>query len=385
MKPTAGIYVHVPFCLRKCEYCDFYSIVVSNRPQFRALVDSYLSAVRSEARHYAHWVGEYEFDTLFFGGGTPTLVPVRDLAELIAFLRETFKLPPNAEISVEANPKTISTETLRILGEAGVNRISLGAQAFQDSLLTVLGRTHTAAAISESVAALKEAGFSNFSLDLMFGLPGQTMDDWRDTLEKAVALEPTHLSCYSLILEEGTPFHALYVKGELKLPGDDVEREMLEFAVEYLTQHGYIHYEVSNFCLPGFECQHNLHYWHNNPYLGLGPAAAGRLGDVRYSNRSDLNSYISSWQRGEPDISFSETIHRDLAMDETLICGLRLLDGISDADFAARFGHALGEIYPEQIRKLEERGLVQYQAGRLMMTQAGLFLGNLVFAEFLRN
>ncbi|NLM40591.1 MAG: hypothetical protein GX205_11115 [Firmicutes bacterium] len=171
----------------------------------------------------------------------------------------------------------------------------------------------------------------------------------------------------------------------MKLPGDDVEREMLEFAVEYLTQHGYIHYEISNFCLPGYECQHNLHYWHNNPYLGLGPAAAGRLGDVRYSNRSDLNSYISSWQRGEPDISFSETIHRDLAMDETLICGLRLLDGISDADFAARFGHALGEIYPEQIRKLEERGLVQYQAGRLMMTQAGLYLGNLVFAEFLRN
>lgn len=384
MKPTAGIYAHIPFCMRKCEYCDFYSIVVNNPDQFNRVVDSYLSAIYREARYYRSWAAEYEFNSLFLGGGTPTLVPAPRLAELVTFLKREYQLPPDAEITIEANPKTVSPESLEVLRDSGVGRISLGAQAFQDSILQRLGRTHSVTDVKESVAALKEAGFTNYNLDLMFGLPGQTMAMWKESLDVAISLEPTHLSCYSLIIEENTPFHHLYTNGILDLPGEDMEREMLEYAAAFLDRQGYRHYEVSNFCLPGYESQHNLHYWKNRPYVGLGCSASGRVGNTRYTNVANINDYIATWQKDQPSLALNETIDMDLAMDETLICGLRLIEGVSDTEFSARFGHSLGDIYHEQIKGLEARGLVTYQAGQLKLTREGLFLGNLVFAEFLR-
>jgi oxygen-independent coproporphyrinogen-3 oxidase len=385
VKEPAGVYVHIPFCQRKCEYCDFHSIVVSDRQRFLAVVDSYLCAVQREARHYAHWTDEYEFTTLFLGGGTPTLVPPDRLGELVVFLRGALQLPSDAEVTCEANPKTISCSSLERLREAGVNRLSLGVQAFQDSLLHVLGRTHCAADVYASVEALHAAGFTNFSLDLMFGLPGQTLADWQETLEQAVSLRPAHLSCYSLIVEEGTPFYDSFLAGSLDLPGEDLEADMFELAQDYLTGVGYCQYEVSNFALPGCECAHNLHYWHNRPYLGLGSGASGRLGSVRYSNGADVEGYTRAWEKYEPFIAYQESIDEDLAMDETLICGLRLLDGVSDTEFFARFGCHLGDVYAEQISRLEGRGLVHYHEGRLRVTRKGLFLGNVVFSEFLRS
>ncbi|MGI6148262.1 MAG: radical SAM family heme chaperone HemW [Firmicutes bacterium] len=385
MKETAGIYVHIPFCLRKCEYCDFHSIVVNDRSEFLAVVDSYLCAVQREAQYYASWMEEYRFETLFLGGGTPTAVPAEKLAEVVVYLRELFQLPVGAEITCEANPKTITAESLNELRDVGVNRISLGAQAFQDSLLDVLGRTHSAADVSTSVQALHAAGFTDFNLDLMFGLPGQTMADWQATLERAVDLAPTHLSCYSLIVEEGTPFYDLFSRDLLDLPGEDTEADMYALARDVLQRAGYRHYEVSNFALPGNECAHNLLYWKNQPYLGLGSSASGRVGTMRYTNAADVPGYIAAWQHNQPNIAHVEALDKDKEMDETLICGLRLLDGVSEAEFRERFGCSLWEVYPDQIKNLEERGLVQYRAGRLSVTTQGLFLGNVVYREFLRS
>lgn len=385
MKEPAGIYVHIPFCQRKCEYCDFHSIVVNDHSQFLEVVDSYLCALKQEAHWYAHWTESYQFTTLYVGGGTPSLVPAEQLAELIAFLKALYQLPPEAEVTCEANPKTLSAAGLAVMREAGVNRISLGAQAFQDPLLRALGRVHCSADIYASVEALHRAGMANYNLDLMFGLPGQTLADWQETLERACRLNPPHLSCYSLIIEEDTPFYRAFHQGLLDLPGEDLEADMFQLTQDYLTGMGYHHYEVSNFAKPGFECAHNLHYWLNRPYVGLGSGASGKVGAKRYTNAADVQGYIASWSRNEPLLAHEEMMDKDLAMDETLICGLRLLDGVSEADFQTRFGRSLSDVYTEQIRRLEESGLVQYQAGRLKVTRRGLFLGNVVYREFLRS
>lgn len=385
MKEPAGIYVHIPFCHSKCEYCDFHSIVVNDRAEFSAVVGSYLCALQQEARYYLPWVERYEFTTLFLGGGTPSIVPAEQLAALVVFLKEMFGLPADAEITCEANPKTVSAASLACLKDAGVNRISLGAQAFQDNLLRALGRTHSVADIYESVEAFHAAGITNFNLDLMFGLPGQTLSDWQETLKKAVALQPSHLSCYSLLLEEGTPFYELSQRGKLALPGEDLEADMFQLTQDYLQGAGYHYYEVSNFALPGLECAHNMHYWKNRPYLGLGSGASGRLGERRYTNGADVFRYIAAWENYEPLLAETEVISESQAMDETLICGLRLIDGVHEAEFQARFGCRMRDVYSEEIKRLEERGLVEYAAGRLRVTRRGLFLGNVVYGEFLRS
>lgn len=380
-----GIYVHVPFCERKCLYCDFYSIVVSDREQFCAVVDNYLSAVQKEAQYYKEQVRDCTFETIFIGGGTPTLLPPDRLGGLIVFLRSCFSFVQEPEITVEANPNTLTHEMLTTIKEAGVNRISLGAQAFQDRLLAELGRTHGAADIAESVEMIQACGIENFNLDLIYGLPNQSPAHWEESLREAVNLQPTHLSCYSLIVEEGTPFFRLQEQGLLNAADDDLQARMYDMTRKILVESGYCHYEISNFCRPYYEARHNLLYWLNEPFLGLGSGATGYLNRVRYTNVPSIEKYIDGWSRGEPHYSSFHKASVDQEMDETMMVGMRLLAGVSDADFRNRFGSGLMEVYGPQIQELLKRGLVEFKDGVLSVTERGLYLENLVSGAFLRE
>lgn len=379
-----GIYLHIPFCLQKCYYCDFHSIVVKNRARFASVAGSYLVSLRREMLLYLEKLGEFGASSIYFGGGTPTALAPEQLAELVSFAVGQLSAHSELEITVEANPHSLSKQGAAMLSAAGVNRISLGAQAFQDPLLRRLGRLHTAAQIERVVQLLKAAGIENISLDLLFGLPGQTLEQWIETLDRAVALVPTHLSCYSLIVEEDTPFAAWRGAGILDLPHDDLQADMYAAAREHLQAQGYEQYEISNFALPGWESRHNLLYWQNKPFLGLGSGATGYLEGVRYTNVAHVPYYIESLKRGILPVEIKERMGREQEMDETMMVGLRLLQGVSEADFQKRYQVSFWDVYAREIQGLLLRGLLEYAAGYLRVTERGLFLENLVSAAFLR-
>ncbi|HHY14978.1 MAG TPA: radical SAM family heme chaperone HemW [Firmicutes bacterium] len=379
-----GVYIHIPFCEQKCHYCDFHSIAVGGRDDFLAAADSYLSLLRKEARLYKEQVADHTLSTIFIGGGTPTVLPPEKLGEFIIYIREELPVSPRAEITVEANPNSLSLLGMKTLRQAGVNRISLGAQAFQDPLLQVLGRLHTADQIGAGVGLIRQAGIDNINLDLMFGLPGQTREQWGASLEEAIALHPTHLSCYSLIVEGGTPFAAWESAGLIDLPSDDLQADMYQMAIKCLTAAGFEHYEISNFARPGCESRHNLHYWLNRPFLGLGSGATGYLGRVRYTNVADVAAYCRRLAEGELPIERQEYVSLEQEMDETMMVGMRLLAGVSESDFWQRYGMSFFDIYRLQISDLIARGLVNYANGHLHVTEQGLFLENIVSGAFLR-
>ena len=373
-----GLYVHVPFCVKKCYYCDFNSYTLD-----RAAVTRYLDALAREAELYAP--GAPTFDTLYIGGGTPTCLSGRDLRRLVALIRSHFRLATGAEITCEANPGSSNEEKFASLREAGVNRLSIGVQSFDDALLARIGRVHTAAEAEASVGAARRAGFDNVNLDLMFALPGQCPEAWEETLGRALALEPEHLSCYSLIVEEGTPFGDAYARGRLTLPGEEIELRMYERAIERLTAAGYEHYEISNFARPGRASRHNTIYWRIDPYLGLGPGAHGFVDNVRYSNVRLPEEYAALLGAGRAPVAERREISRDEAMDDTMIFGLRLLAGVSRERFRRRFGVDVDEVYPGELRRLQEEGLIEVTPAAVRLTRVGLPLGNRVFAAFLRS
>lgn len=380
-----GIYVHIPFCEQKCQYCDFYSIVVSDPIEFQTVVDNYLSAIQREVHYYKDQMGDSVFQTIFIGGGTPTLLPPNQLGDLIQFLRTSFPFAPDLEITVEANPNTLTIEMIRALYEAGVNRISLGAQVFQDRLLAKLGRTHSVEDIADSVEMVQACGIENFNLDLIYGLPGQSLTDWEETLLQAVHLQPTHLSCYSLIVEEGTPFFELQKQGLLHEADNDLQAQMYDKTRRILADSGYVHYEISNFCRPQYEAVHNLLYWRNRPFLGLGSGATGYLNRIRYTNIPNIRKYIEGWSRGRPQYLNWEKVSLDEEMDETMMVGMRLLTGVNEKGFRDRFGRGLMEVYEKEIQELLKRDLVQFKDGFLRVTEQGLYLENLVSGAFLRD
>lgn len=378
-----GIYVHVPFCVRKCYYCDFNSYSLD-----RDAVETYLEALgreidlvrdEIEAQGFSSF-----FDTLFIGGGTPTCLSGKDLSWLVHRVSDAFPLTWDAEITCEANPGSSNADKFRSLHAAGVNRLSIGAQSMDDGLLQAIGRTHSAADVVESFWEARDAGFENINLDLMFALPNQTMDQWKRTLDEILALQPDHLSCYSLIIEEGTPFGDRYALGQLPLPGEDAEADMYQYCIETLTQAGYEHYEISNFALPGKRSVHNQIYWRIGRYLGLGPGAHGYWNDVRYSNLRLPQEYADTLQQGKRPIDSETHIDRSEEMDDTMIFGLRLLDGVRLDDFERRFNTPLQDVYAPQIERLTKQGLLVMTDGYVRLTDKGLPLANRVFAEFLR-
>ncbi|MDH7568217.1 MAG: radical SAM family heme chaperone HemW [Armatimonadota bacterium] len=377
-----GLYVHVPFCARKCPYCDFYSLPLGER----RLVDAYVAAVCQEmeavAKSYT-CLGRLEAPTLYLGGGTPSLLDLEDLQRLLEGARKFFHLLPDAEVTVECNPGSVDAAKAQGLRRLGVNRVTLGVQSFDDQLLRVLERAHTAADALQAMTHLRAAGFDNIGIDVIFGIPGETLADWCNDLRRAVALRPQHLSAYGLTIEEGTPFAQWVREGRLQRVDDDLEADMFEAAMAAFTAAGYEHYEISNYALPGKRSRHNQIYWRNEPYLGFGPSAVSYIDGVRWGNIASLPRYLAAMEHGTPPIEWSERAPRPLQMGETMMAGLRLLEGVEYARFRSRFGVTPAEAYPHVLQRLAETGLLSVGPDRVALTHRGLLLANNVMAEFL--
>ncbi|MDK2822663.1 MAG: hypothetical protein PWQ67_208 [Clostridia bacterium] len=373
-----ALYVHIPFCEAKCYYCDFISF-----PQCsEELKEKYINTLKKEALNR---LGNLNINlkSVFIGGGTPTCLSGGLLAHFIEFLKENFPLNSPVEISVEANPGTIDRVKLNLLKNAGVNRVSLGVQSFCEKLLENVGRIHTPEDIYISYKQVREVGFNNINIDLMYGLPGQSLPDWKETLQRTIQLNPEHISLYQLKIEEGTPFGLQLSQGILTEFDDELALEMYKIAREYLARAGYIHYEISNFAKTGYKCIHNQMYWLNQPYLGLGVGAHSYLPPRRIENLGNLRAYIKSIEQGQLPPSRVEEITLEIAMTETMFMGLRLIEGINLIDFQVRFGQDARLVFKRAIHKCLSLGLVELNNNHLKLTEKGLFLGNIVFQEFL--
>jgi len=386
----AGIYIHIPFCRAKCAYCDFISY-----PDLDHFHADYVQEVQREITLRAPtWAGVC-FDTLYIGGGTPTLLAAAQIGALIEACHSTLGLVDDAEITIEGNPGTVDLPELNALRWAGVNRLSLGVQSLDDEELRLLGRIHSATEALEASRLAREAGFKNINLDLIFGLPDQSVARWRETLGRALDLGPEHLSLYALTLEPGTPLAKQVASDRLPSPSDDVAAEMYELAEAMLDDAGYEHYEISNWArrtgdapdaegLPALACKHNLKYWRNERYLGLGAGAHSYDGQRRYANVPGPADYIARVMAGRDAVTETEETDRARAMGETMMLGLRLSVGVTWEDFARRFGVSLREVYGQEIEELRAQGLLEVDDRGLRLTPGGRLLGNRVFAAFLR-
>ncbi|MFP4343801.1 MAG: radical SAM family heme chaperone HemW [Anaerolineales bacterium] len=393
-----GLYVHVPFCRRRCTYCDFntYAGLLELRPQ-------YVNALLQELELHAEYPASLEATTLYFGGGTPSLLPVESVTSLVEAARRLFRLNDAAEITLEANPGTVERTSLRRLREVGVNRLSLGVQSAAEGELALLGRIHGWEEACAAVEDARRAGFDNLSLDLIFGLPGQSLAGWARSLEAVLALAPRHLSLYALKLEPGTPLAERVGRGELPEPDPDLAADMYDLAGERLQAAGFWQYEISNWALgvqPSptlwalppqgrteglgpWVAHHNLIYWRNQPWLGLGAGAHSWLGGRRWSNLTRPREYGARLEAGRLPVVEEEPIPRSLEMGETLMMGLRLAEGVADVEFRARFGMGLEERYGTVIERFVRLGLLEWCAERLRLTVTGRLLGNQVFGAFL--
>ena len=386
MHSTVGCYVHIPFCVRKCAYCDFNSYSGYTDTHITRYVRALTQEIRRSTPPELGAGGRSSpalVDTVFFGGGTPTAIPAADEAALLRAVLDALPITDNAEITTEANPGTMDVAHLETLRAAGFNRISFGVQSFDAGLLKTLDRIHSAEEAKNAVRAARAAGFENVSLDLMFALPRQTLAQWQDTLDQALALETDHLSLYSLIVEEGTGFWTLREKGRLPLPEEDVAAEMFQRAIDAAQGAGYAQYEISNFARPGRECRHNLHYWRNEPYHGFGCGAVAYLNGARRMNVKSPAKYADVIET-DGDLTFStETLTQTETMAETMMLGLRLTqEGVDCARFAARFGVDPRTLYACEVETFVRRGLLEVAGDHLRLTPRGVFLANDVMIAF---
>lgn len=387
MEPIS-LYLHFPFCRKKCAYCDFASY-----PHLEELMPEYCGLMIREMEAQSLLYGAPKAATLFLGGGTPSLVPSELMARVLKAAAHFFAPVPGLEASCECNPGTVTPEFLRMLMESGINRLSIGAQAKQGRLLNALGRIHSWEDVVSSFDLARDAGFQNLSLDLMLGLPGQTPADWLETLEAALALRPTHLSCYGLILEEGTLLHSLFVKGKLDLPDEDAERRMYDTALRVLEGAGFRQYEISNFALPGWECRHNTAYWTQKHYLGLGAAAHSMMpilnGEAgayrRFGNTPDVPAYLEGAKRGQVPLAEDSVVSASEARFEMLMLGLRMNKGVSRGDFFQRHGRTLEDCWGEKITLLTKKGLLQWKGDSLCLTRRGMDIQNAVLLELMEE
>ncbi len=384
-RPLA-VYVHIPFCAKHCAYCDFNTYVEKAQS---ALVRQTVEAICRDIVNAAQEqddgrpLGARPVPTVFFGGGTPTFLSGDQLARILQTVRDCFEVLPDAEISSEANPGSSDAEKFAQMHAAGFNRLSIGVQSFDDTLLVALDRFHTAGEAECALAAAREAGFANINLDLMFALPKQTSELWETTLQRALALGTEHLSLYALTLEPGTRFERLHAGGKLDLPDEDTELGMYERSIGILTAAGYEHYEVSNFARPGFRSRHNQVYWRNEAYLGIGPGAVSYIGGRRWKRERLPARYIRKIEAGEDLSVESERLDTAGALGETMMLGLRLRDGLPLQRVRARFGIDPLTHFSRQIANLSARGLVELEGDTLRLTHSGLLLANDVLSEFL--
>lgn len=375
------LYVHIPFCVKKCSYCDFLSAPATEQTK-----EAYMAALFAEIGGRAKDYKDRIVTSVFIGGGTPSLLSGDSIRQLMEHIREGFSLAPDAEITMEVNPGTVTTEKLTAFYAAGINRLSIGMQSAQEQELKILGRIHDFDSFCQVYREAVEAGFTNINVDVMSGLPGQTLASYKDTLEKVLRLEPMpqHISAYSLIVEEGTPFAAMADRGELPLPEEDTERAMYEETIEVLAGYGFHRYEISNYALDGYECRHNVGYWIRRDYLGFGIGAASLIDNVRFQNGRDLNAYLAHPLACREE---QQSLTTQEQMEETMFLGLRLIRGVSYPEFARCYGQTLEEVYGEVIARNEADGLLTVREDetgrRLMLTGRGLDVSNYVMAQFL--
>ena len=373
---SLSIYVHIPFCARRCAYCDFNTYAWRG-----SIVRDTLQAICSHIESTD--AGDVVVPTIFFGGGTPSFPDPEGIIRILDTIRSRLQVLPDAEISIEANPGTIDRARYAILRQAGFNRLSMGVQAFDDQLLQVLGRIHTAGEAICSFEAARQAGFENINIDLMFALPGQTMQQWQHTLRTATSLQPEHISCYSLTIEPNTPFYTLHQRGQLNLPDEETDLRMYLYAIRALTRAGYEHYEISNFARPGYRCRHNIVYWLNEEYLGFGPGAVSYRHGVRWKCLSNPRRYVQAVRDGLSLIEEEERLDASASLGETIMLMLRLREGVDVRAVEERYGVNLTQRYAHQLNRLQRLRLLEVTPHYWRITPRGLPIANTICAEFL--
>ena len=391
-RTSIALYVHIPFCLSKCNYCDF-----NTYEGIESLMPPFVEALSKEIELWGRRLGRPHVSTVFFGGGTPSYLPQDSISDLLDTIRHRMCLSASAEVTLEANPDDLNGDKAEAWLKSGFNRISIGVQSFDDGLLDSLSRRHSADTAQRAIETARSAGFGNINIDLMFGLPNQTLSQWQDSLLRAVNLGTEHFSLYGLQIESGTPLHRDVQNGKLPTPSDDLAADMYEIAMDVLHQSGYEHYEISNWAKPGFRSQHNSIYWLNLPYLGVGPGAHSSLNGRRFANMKSPRRYIQAVQSVELDtdldspevdagefaVDFMEAISTKTAISETMMLGLRLAEGISKVEFRHRFGRSLDDLYAGELEYLENAGLIETRGESIALTRRGKLLGNTVFEQFL--
>lgn len=373
-----SIYIHIPFCVRKCLYCDFLSAPAEEEVRER-YVDRLVQEIREESEKYRN----YKITSVFFGGGTPSLLDPWQITRLMDGICECYRLDPECEISIEANPGTVSVDKVKAWKSAGINRVSIGVQSLADEELQLLGRIHTSQDFYQTYELVVKSGFTNINLDLMTGIPGQSRESCLATLKAVERLElrPVHISAYSLIIEEGTPFY----EDCPMLPEEETEREIYKITSDFLSQGGYRRYEISNYALPGFACRHNQVYWRRGNYAGFGIGAASMVENVRFSNGRDLKAYL----RQGPEKEQVQRLSKEEQMEEFMFLGLRMAEGVSLQAFREAFGKGLLQVYPGIVEKYQKEGLLKYlyskdgQKSRVALTEFGMDVSNVVMADFL--
>lgn len=385
---TAGekeleLYVHIPFCVQKCLYCDFLSMPVDESVR-RHYVNQLIEEIEQKAENYK----AYQVTSLFFGGGTPSILSETQITEMMEALHKNFSIKSDAEITIECNPGTLTRQKIAAYKASGINRISLGLQSAKNQELKKLGRIHTFEEFLHNYDLVRKSGFDNVNVDVMSALPGQTVSDWEYTLKEVISLRPEHISAYSLIIEEGTPFYQSYAADEqrreegeepLFLPDEETERAMYRLTGELLLEKGYERYEISNYAKKGRECRHNIGYWVRKNYLGLGLGSASLVENVRFSNTSDLKEYLN----GTFEPQEKEVLERKEQMEEFAFLGLRMMEGISRKRFAQIFGVEIEAVYGDVIQRMTKLGLLKQQTGNIFLTEEGISVSNYVMSEFL--
>lgn len=373
-KKTTSAYVHIPFCTQICYYCDFSKVFIKNQP-----VDEYLQALIREFKYY----DIHDLKTLYIGGGTPTAITAEQLDYLLTNLEKELNLDMLEEFTIEANPGDLTPEKIQVLKRSAVNRVSLGVQTFFDKQLKQIGRSHNEAQIYDSIDTLKAAGLTNISIDLIYALPNQTMEQVQENVRKALALDIPHLSLYSLILENHTVFMNKQRRGCLHLPNEDIEADMFTYIIDELEKNGFEHYEISNFTKPGFESKHNLMYWDNVEYFGVGAGASGYLNGVRYRNRGPIQHYLKAIKEEGHSRLGEDILSREEMMEEEFFLGLRKKTGVSISHFEEKFEVSFTERYGKVVEELVEKGLLKHEEDTIRMTKKGLFLGDTVAESFI--
>ena len=380
-KKPLGLYVHIPFCVRKCQYCDFLSAPADDGTKER-----YVQALCKEIKDYQQFTKEYYLETIYFGGGTPSVLNVEWLERILNTIKQSFTVDmEKAEVTVEVNPATVTKEKLQAYRTLGINRLSIGVQSSHEKELQLLGRLHTFEQAKECVQWAREAGFTNLSVDVMSALPNQTLEDYKETLERLIALQPEHISSYSLIVEEKTPFYELYGEGkekESELPDEETDRAMYAYTKKRLQEAGFDRYEISNYAKKGFESRHNSSYWTGQEYIGVGLGASSLFTNARYHNETNLTAYMEDIEAGRDVRREIERLVETEQMEEFMILGLRRMCGVSRMEFKNRFGKPMELVYGSALKKLQKQGLITVEDDIVALTELGIDVSNQVFVEF---